>query len=71
MIAGYAQNGFVEKALETLKQTQVVVKPNSTTFASILPARDKMRTLEQGMHMHQSIIEVEFLSNTIVGNALP
>ncbi|XP_057850517.2 pentatricopeptide repeat-containing protein At3g24000, mitochondrial-like [Cryptomeria japonica] len=71
MIAGYAQNGFVEKAIETFKQMQLAgVKPNSTTFASILPACAKMGALEQGMDIHQSIMEGGYLSDIIVGNAL-
>ncbi|XP_057837821.2 pentatricopeptide repeat-containing protein At3g16610-like [Cryptomeria japonica] len=71
MIAGYAQNGFVEKALETLKQMQFAgVKPNSTTLISILSACAKMGALEQGMDIHQSIIEGGFLSDVIVGNTL-
>ncbi|XP_057837804.1 pentatricopeptide repeat-containing protein At3g09040, mitochondrial-like [Cryptomeria japonica] len=71
MIAGYAQNGFVENALETFKQMQLaVVKPNSTTFASILPACAKMGAFEQGMDIHQSILDGGFLSDIIVGNAL-
>ncbi|XP_057830827.2 pentatricopeptide repeat-containing protein At2g03880, mitochondrial-like [Cryptomeria japonica] len=71
MIAGYVQNGFVEKALGTFKQMQLAaVKPNSTTFASILPACAKMGALEQGMDIHQSIMEGGLLSDSIVGNAL-
>ncbi|XP_057845150.2 pentatricopeptide repeat-containing protein At3g12770-like [Cryptomeria japonica] len=71
MIAGYAQNGFVDKALETFKHMQLTgVKPNSTTFASVLPACAKMGALKQGMNIHQSIIEGGFVSNIIVGNAL-
>ncbi|XP_059067389.1 pentatricopeptide repeat-containing protein At2g39620 [Cryptomeria japonica] len=71
MIAGYTQNGFVEKALETFKQMQLAgVMPNSTTFASILPACAKMGALEQGMDIHQSIMEGGFLSDIIVANAL-
>ncbi|XP_057865084.2 pentatricopeptide repeat-containing protein At2g22070 [Cryptomeria japonica] len=71
MIAGYAQNGFVEKALETFKQMQLtVVKPNSTTFVSVLPACGKMGALEQGMDIHRSIIESGFLSDVVVANAL-
>ncbi|KAH9310398.1 hypothetical protein KI387_025433 [Taxus chinensis] len=71
MIAGYAQNGFVEIALETYKQMQLAgVKPDSTTFASILPACAKMGALEQGVDMHQSIMESGFLSNLVVANAL-
>ncbi|XP_057837805.2 pentatricopeptide repeat-containing protein At4g18520, chloroplastic-like [Cryptomeria japonica] len=71
MITGYAQNGFIEKTLETFKKMQLAgVKPNSTTFASILPACAKMGSLEQGMDIHQSIVEGGFLSDIIVGNAL-
>ncbi|KAH9297554.1 hypothetical protein KI387_029236 [Taxus chinensis] len=71
MIAGYAQNGFVEKATETLKQMQVAgVMPNSTTFASILPACAKVRALQQGMDIHQSIMDSEFSSDVVVGSAL-
>ncbi|XP_057816354.2 pentatricopeptide repeat-containing protein At3g12770 isoform X2 [Cryptomeria japonica] len=71
MIVGYAQNGLVEKALETFKQMQAVgVEPNSTTFASILPACAKMGALEQGMDIHQSIMEGGFLSDVVVASAL-
>ncbi|XP_057873023.2 pentatricopeptide repeat-containing protein At4g30700-like [Cryptomeria japonica] len=71
MIGGYAQNGFVEKALETFKQMQLAgVKPNSATFASVLPACAKMGALEQGMDIHQSIMEGGFFTDIIVGNAL-
>ncbi|KAH9288068.1 hypothetical protein KI387_032185 [Taxus chinensis] len=71
MIVGYAQNGFVEKALETFKQMQLAdVKPNSTTFASILPACAKMKALEQGMEIHQSIMERGILSDAVLANAL-
>ncbi|XP_059067304.1 pentatricopeptide repeat-containing protein At1g15510, chloroplastic-like isoform X2 [Cryptomeria japonica] len=71
MIAGYAQNGFVEKALETFKQMQPAgVKPNSTTFASVLPACAKMGDLEKGMGIHRNMIEKGFLSDIIVVNAL-
>ncbi|XP_057836735.2 pentatricopeptide repeat-containing protein At5g27110 [Cryptomeria japonica] len=71
MIAGYSQNGFVEKALKTLKQMHLArVKPNCTTFASILPACAKLGALEQGMDIHQSIMEGGFLSDIIVGNSL-
>ncbi|XP_057832150.2 pentatricopeptide repeat-containing protein At3g12770-like [Cryptomeria japonica] len=71
MIAAYAQNGIAEKALETLKQMQLAgVKPNSTTFASILPACAKMGALVQGMDIHQSITEGGFLSDIVVASAL-
>ncbi|XP_057848257.2 pentatricopeptide repeat-containing protein At3g16610 isoform X3 [Cryptomeria japonica] len=71
MIAGYAQNGLVEKALEAFTQMQLAgIKPNSTTFASILPACAKMGAVEQGMDIHQSIIERGFMSDLVVANAL-
>ncbi|XP_057818471.2 pentatricopeptide repeat-containing protein At2g13600-like [Cryptomeria japonica] len=71
MIAGYAQNEFVEKALEIFKQMLLAgVKPDSKTFASILPACTKMGALEQGMDIHQRIIESGFLSDIVVMNAL-
>ncbi|XP_057850679.1 pentatricopeptide repeat-containing protein At1g56690, mitochondrial [Cryptomeria japonica] len=71
MVAGYAQNGQVDEALETIKQMQLAgVKPNSTTFVSILPACAKMKTLEQGMDIHQRIIETRFLSDVVVVNSL-
>ncbi|XP_057873988.1 pentatricopeptide repeat-containing protein At4g13650-like [Cryptomeria japonica] len=71
MIAGYAQNGFVEKALEIFKQMQLTgVNPDSTTFASILPACAKMGDLEQGMDIHRSIMEGGFFSDVVVASAL-
>ncbi|KAH9310397.1 hypothetical protein KI387_025432 [Taxus chinensis] len=71
IIAGYVQNGFVEKAFEIFKQMQLAgVKPNSTTFASILPACAKMGVVERGMDIHQRIIECGFMSDVIVMNAL-
>ncbi|XP_059067355.1 pentatricopeptide repeat-containing protein At2g13600 [Cryptomeria japonica] len=71
IIAGYARNGFVENALETFKQMQLsTVKPDSTTFASILPACAKMRYLEHGMGIHQIIVESRLLSDVVVASAL-
>ncbi|XP_057813126.2 pentatricopeptide repeat-containing protein At3g24000, mitochondrial [Cryptomeria japonica] len=65
IIAGYAQNGLAEKALEISKQMQLAdVRPDSATFASILPACGKLGALEQGMEIHQRIIESGFLSDT-------
>ncbi|XP_059066132.1 putative pentatricopeptide repeat-containing protein At3g49142 [Cryptomeria japonica] len=71
MIAGYAQNGFAEKALETFKQMQFeVVNPDSTTLASTLPACAKMGALKQGKIIHQIIIESGFLSDIVIVSAL-
>ncbi|XP_059067244.1 pentatricopeptide repeat-containing protein At2g13600 [Cryptomeria japonica] len=71
IIAGCAQNGFVEKALDIFKQMMSTgVKPNSATFASILPACTTIGTLEYGMEIHQKLIESQLLSNVVVSNAL-
>ncbi|XP_057873030.2 pentatricopeptide repeat-containing protein At1g11290, chloroplastic isoform X2 [Cryptomeria japonica] len=71
MIAGYAQNGFGEKALETFKQMELAgVKPNSTTFASVLPACAKMGALKQGMDIHKSVKDRGILSDVVVATAL-
>ncbi|XP_057830817.2 pentatricopeptide repeat-containing protein DOT4, chloroplastic [Cryptomeria japonica] len=71
MVVGYAQNGFVDKALETFKQMQLAgVKPDSTTFASILPACARMGALEQGMDIHQSLTDREVLSDVVLATAL-
>ncbi|KAH9293477.1 hypothetical protein KI387_041320 [Taxus chinensis] len=71
VIAGYAQNGLVEKALKISKQMQLAgVKPDSSTFASILPACGKMGALEQGMEIHQKVIESGLLSHVVVMTAL-
>ncbi|XP_059068288.1 pentatricopeptide repeat-containing protein At2g33760-like [Cryptomeria japonica] len=64
MIAGYSQNGFVEKALETFERMlSAGFKPDSVTFVSILPVCAKMGALEQGMSIHRSIMEGGFLSD--------
>ncbi|XP_057854720.2 pentatricopeptide repeat-containing protein At2g13600 [Cryptomeria japonica] len=71
MIAGYAQNGYAENALETFKQMQMTdVIPDSTTFASVLPACARMGDSKQGIDIHQAIIETGFLSDVAVASAL-
>ncbi|XP_057848020.2 pentatricopeptide repeat-containing protein At2g03880, mitochondrial [Cryptomeria japonica] len=71
IISGHAQHGLVEKALEFFEQMQLAgVKPNSATFASIIPTCSKMGSLELGMEIHQIITERGFLSDTMVANAL-
>eukprot|EP01018_Ginkgo_biloba_P001239 Gb_28664 [translate_table: standard] len=71
VIAGCAQNGHGKKALKLFGQMQLAgVKPNSNTFASILPACASLAALEQGMEIHEEIIRSGFDSNFIVRNAL-
>ncbi|XP_057842664.2 putative pentatricopeptide repeat-containing protein At1g68930 [Cryptomeria japonica] len=67
MIVGYTQNGLADKTLEMFKQMQFVgVKPDTSTFASILPACAKLGGLEQGMEIHQKIIDSRCLSDIVV-----
>eukprot|EP01018_Ginkgo_biloba_P034725 Gb_12551 [translate_table: standard] len=71
MIAGYAQNGQGEEALKLFRQMQVAgVKPDSETFANILPACANMAALEQGKEVHDFLIKSGFQSNVFVGSAL-
>ena len=53
MITGYAQNKFLEEALETFKLMQLAgVKPNATMFIYIFPTCTKIEALEQGIDIH-------------------
>eukprot|EP01018_Ginkgo_biloba_P013574 Gb_33693 [translate_table: standard] len=71
MVAGYAQNGYSEEALQLFQQMQLAgVKPNSTTFVSVLPACANLAALEQGKQIHEEIIESGFQFDHFVGNAL-
>eukprot|EP01018_Ginkgo_biloba_P001238 Gb_28665 [translate_table: standard] len=71
MIAGFAQNGFCEEALKLFLQMQLAgVKPNSKTFASVLPACADLAALEQGIEIHEEIIRSQLHCDVFVGNAL-
>eukprot|EP01018_Ginkgo_biloba_P001344 Gb_25868 [translate_table: standard] len=71
MISGFAQNGHVEEALKFLRQMQLTgVKPNSNSFASVLPACASLAALEQGKEIHGEIIKSGFESDVFVGSAL-
>eukprot|EP01018_Ginkgo_biloba_P002193 Gb_33328 [translate_table: standard] len=71
MIAGYAQNGHREEALKLFRQMQLAgVKPNSKTFASVIPACTALAALEQGMKIHEEVIRSGFQSVVSVVNAL-
>ncbi|XP_059075186.1 pentatricopeptide repeat-containing protein At1g14470-like [Cryptomeria japonica] len=67
----YGENGFLQKPLENFLQMQLAgVKPNSTTFFSLVPAYTKIGALEQRMNLHQDIIERGFWADVAVGNAI-
>eukprot|EP01018_Ginkgo_biloba_P001347 Gb_16635 [translate_table: standard] len=71
MIAGYAQNGYAEEALKFFRQMLLEgVKPNSNTFASVLPACINLAALEQGKDIHEEILRSGFQSDVFVGSAL-
>eukprot|EP01018_Ginkgo_biloba_P002504 Gb_20571 [translate_table: standard] len=71
MIAGYSQNGQGMEALKLFREMQLAgVKPESKTFASVLPACANLAALEQGMEIHQEIIRRGFQSDVSVVNAL-
>ncbi|XP_057873704.2 pentatricopeptide repeat-containing protein At1g08070, chloroplastic [Cryptomeria japonica] len=71
MISGCVQNGYVQSALKTFKQMRLAgIKPDSTTFVSTLQACAKIGVLENSMDIHQNIMEMGFLSDVVVANAL-
>ncbi|KAH9323337.1 hypothetical protein KI387_017976, partial [Taxus chinensis] len=71
IIAAYRRHGFPREALSLFNQMQPTgVQPDQFTFASIVPACAKVRALEQGTAIHQTIIERGFLSDVVVANAL-
>eukprot|EP01018_Ginkgo_biloba_P005616 Gb_23023 [translate_table: standard] len=71
MIAGYAQNGHGEEALNLFWQMQLAgLKPNSKTFASLLPACANLAALAQGKEIHEEIIRRGFQSDLFVASAL-
>eukprot|EP01018_Ginkgo_biloba_P001634 Gb_19896 [translate_table: standard] len=71
MIAGYAQNGHGEESLKLFLQMKLAgVKPDSKTFASVLPACATLAALEQGMEIHEEIIRGGFQRDVTVANAL-
>ncbi|XP_057825812.1 pentatricopeptide repeat-containing protein At4g18840-like [Cryptomeria japonica] len=58
MIVGYAQNGLADKALEFFEKMELAgVRPDSSTFATILLVCAKIGVLDQGMKIHQRIAE--------------
>eukprot|EP01018_Ginkgo_biloba_P002732 Gb_33135 [translate_table: standard] len=71
IIAGCAQNGHSEEALELFRQMQLAgVKPNSKTFASVLPACAHLTALEQGMEIHAELFKSGLQSDVFVESAL-
>eukprot|EP01018_Ginkgo_biloba_P020119 Gb_16017 [translate_table: standard] len=71
MIAGYAQSGHANKALEMYNQMLLAgIKPNVVTIASVLPACGHLADLKQGKWIHDYLIRSGLESDFIVGTAL-
>ncbi|XP_057847940.2 pentatricopeptide repeat-containing protein At4g30700-like [Cryptomeria japonica] len=71
MIAAYQRHGFPQEALTFFRQMQLsAIQPDKFTFATILPSCAKLGALEQGMEIHQRIMESRFLSDVVLVNAL-
>ena len=64
MIAGYAQHGHCEEALEVFRQIQQVgLKPNQIDYMSILNAYASPTALERDKEVHAHIIDAGFQSD--------
>ncbi|GLJ26657.1 hypothetical protein SUGI_0518490 [Cryptomeria japonica] len=71
MITGYSQNGHAEEALELFRRMQSAgIKPNSQTFAGILPACANLGYLLQGKEIHEEIIRSGYWLDVFMGSAL-
>ncbi|KAF8112223.1 hypothetical protein N665_0065s0009 [Sinapis alba] len=73
MIAAYVQNGENYSALELFQELwdSSSLVPDSTTFASILPAYAESLSLSEGRKLHGYIVKARYDgSNTIILNSL-
>ncbi|KAI5055236.1 hypothetical protein GOP47_0030381 [Adiantum capillus-veneris] len=72
LIAGYAQQGYAEKAIKSFHQMQQEgLFPDEVTFACALKACASLRAAKRGKEIHAWIITNElFLNNIVLGNAL-
>ncbi|KAJ7532329.1 hypothetical protein O6H91_14G082900 [Diphasiastrum complanatum] len=71
MIAGYAQHGFSEKALQLFEYLQKEgIRPNRVTFVSILKACCSISAIDQAKQIHAQIIDAGLESDLFVGSTL-
>ncbi|XP_059063261.1 pentatricopeptide repeat-containing protein At5g16860 isoform X2 [Cryptomeria japonica] len=71
MIAGLVQNGYGDKALKLYAEMQSAgLKPNSKTFASIIPACANPGALQQGKEIHKQVIRSRLESTVFVASSL-
>eukprot|EP01018_Ginkgo_biloba_P014909 Gb_35786 [translate_table: standard] len=71
LIAGYAQNGHDQEALELFFQMRLDgTTPDQFTFSTVLSACASLASLEKGKQVHTDLIKTRFQPYVCVGNAL-
>lgn len=71
MIAVLVEHGERREALLLFhRMLEDGMEPNKMTFASILGACDNQECLEQGQMIHAKVVELGFLSDLVIMNAL-
>ncbi|KAL0363706.1 UNVERIFIED_CONTAM: Pentatricopeptide repeat-containing protein [Sesamum calycinum] len=71
MIGGYVQNGFMHEGLDLFRRMiSSDVKPDSITFASLLPLVPEVGCLNQGKEIHCYIVRHGVLFDLFLKNAL-
>ncbi|KAJ4965372.1 hypothetical protein NE237_017221 [Protea cynaroides] len=71
MIAGYAQNGDGEEALKLHSQMlKMGIKPDHSTFVSLLTACSSLPSLKEGREIHLVVVKSGFESDISICNIL-
>ncbi|KAH7307612.1 hypothetical protein KP509_22G068500 [Ceratopteris richardii] len=71
LMAGYAQHGPPEKALECFHQMQKCnITPNAVSFSCVLKACSSIGDLEEGQKIHAYIAKEEYETDRLVMNSL-
>eukprot|EP01018_Ginkgo_biloba_P019608 Gb_41537 [translate_table: standard] len=71
MLTGYVQNGYFDESLKLFRQMKLAgVKPDSDTFASVLPVCANLAAMQRGKEVHIDIIKGGFQSDVYIGSAL-
>ncbi|KAL7089612.1 hypothetical protein ACP275_13G195300 [Erythranthe tilingii] len=71
MIGGYVQNGYMNEASDLFrKMISSEIKPDSVTFASLLPLVPELGCLDQGKEIHCYIVRHGVLFDLFLKNAL-
>ncbi|KAL8124635.1 hypothetical protein AgCh_012329 [Apium graveolens] len=71
MMAGFLQSGFANEAIKTFREMVIMgIKPNQSTFLSIIAACSKLGDIKQGKCIQGYVIRHNFESNTDIANQL-